>query len=80
MFQGRVIGNVARKECTTLFHSFPQNYSDVYFLHLECQESLKHTFSEPVNILALPGNEPPESGSVALWHMERILHLKGSTI
>lgn len=83
MFQGRVIGDVARKDCTTLFHSFPQNYSDVYFFRLECQEILKYTYIEPVNILAQSGNEEVSwaSSRVGFGHFsELILPLKGSTI
>lgn len=72
MFQGRVIGDVARKDCTTLFHGFPQNYSDVYFFRLECQDFLKFTFTEPVNILAQPGNQevrssPSSAGLTYSW-------------
>lgn len=61
MFQGRVVGDVTRKDCTTSFHSFPQNYSDVYFFRLECDEILRFTFREPVNILVKPGNEEIKS-------------------
>lgn len=61
MFQGRVIGDVTRKDCTTSLRSFPQNYSDVYFFRLDCGESLRFTFSDPVNILAQPGNEEIKS-------------------
>lgn len=55
LLQGRVVGNVTQKDCTTLLHNFPSNYSDVYFFRLECVETLKYTFTDPVNILAYPG-------------------------
>ncbi|XP_075907666.1 sialic acid-binding Ig-like lectin 12 [Nelusetta ayraudi] len=58
--QGRVVGDVTRKDCTTSFHSFPQNYSDVYFFRLECDEILRFTFREPVNILVKPEASPPK--------------------
>lgn len=50
-----MVGDVMQKDCTTLFYSFPPNYSDVYFFRLECVEPFKFTFTDPVNILAYPG-------------------------
>lgn len=74
--QGRVIGDVARKECTTLLHSFPPNGSDVYFLRLECHET-QITFSETVNILAQPGNEEhlPELGVSVTLDTENLFYI-----
>ncbi|XP_070841083.1 myelin-associated glycoprotein [Chaetodon trifascialis] len=58
--QVRVIGDVTRKNCTTMFHGFSEDYSDTFFYRLECTEKLKFTFSSGVNIIVRSGVPPPK--------------------
>ncbi|XP_055368960.1 sialoadhesin-like [Betta splendens] len=48
----QVLGDLTQKNCTTMFHSFPKNYSDTYFLRLNCPD-VKYTFATGVAIAAL---------------------------
>ncbi|XP_029370653.1 myelin-associated glycoprotein [Echeneis naucrates] len=56
--QGQIIGDLTKKNCTTVFFSFPTDYSDVYFFRLDCDDPLKFTFNKGVIIHSQP--EPPE--------------------
>lgn len=56
---GQIVGNLTKKNCTTVFHNFPKNYSDMYFLRLDCKNPVKYTFSTGINIVAQPGLPPP---------------------
>ncbi|XP_059205320.1 myelin-associated glycoprotein isoform X2 [Centropristis striata] len=64
IIQGELVGDITEKNCTTTLHSFPKNYSDVYFFRMECQELLKFTFDKPLNIILKPELPPPELTSV----------------
>uniref|UniRef100_A0A665U4G4 Si:ch211-171h4.5 n=1 Tax=Echeneis naucrates TaxID=173247 RepID=A0A665U4G4_ECHNA len=55
---GQIIGDLTKKNCTTVFFSFPTDYSDVYFFRLDCDDPLKFTFNKGVIIHSQP--EPPE--------------------
>ncbi|XP_034560947.1 sialoadhesin isoform X2 [Notolabrus celidotus] len=57
--QGFIAGNLKQKNCTTVFQSFPGNYSNEYFLRLECPRDLKFTFQQGVTISAQPDPPPP---------------------
>ncbi len=50
-----MVGDLTKKNCTTTFHSFPKNYSDVYFFRVDCQNTVKFTFSTGVIITVQPG-------------------------
>ncbi|XP_060915827.1 myelin-associated glycoprotein [Labrus mixtus] len=58
--QGMVFGDLKKKNCTTTFHSLPQNYSGSYFFRLECLGDFKYTFTKGVIIIAQPGMPPPQ--------------------
>ncbi|XP_051245669.1 sialoadhesin [Dicentrarchus labrax] len=57
--QGTIFGDLTKKNCTTSFHNFLQNYSDVYFFRLECLDTLKYTFPNGVNINVRQDPSPP---------------------
>ncbi|XP_067281128.1 Schwann cell myelin protein [Pseudorasbora parva] len=48
--KGNVIGNILNKNCTTVFHNLPVEFSDTYFFRLQGPEHLKYTFNQGVNI------------------------------
>ena len=50
LLQGQVLGDLTKKNCTTMFHSLPKDYDDIYFFRLECTERLKFTFQKGVYI------------------------------
>ncbi|XP_074469832.1 myelin-associated glycoprotein isoform X1 [Sebastes fasciatus] len=58
--QGKIVGDLTKKNCTTMFTSFPKNYSDVYFFRLECSNHVKFTFPEGVDIDIRPEMPPPQ--------------------
>ncbi|KAG7233858.1 hypothetical protein INR49_006490 [Caranx melampygus] len=47
---GGVTGDLTKKNCTTVLHRFPKDFSDTYFFRLECPQPLIYTFSTGVNI------------------------------
>ncbi|XP_039676158.1 myelin-associated glycoprotein isoform X2 [Perca fluviatilis] len=55
--QGLILGDLTKKDCTTVFHSFSENYSDKYFFRLDCSNHVKFNFVDGVIITSLP--EPP---------------------
>ncbi|XP_022616733.1 myelin-associated glycoprotein-like isoform X2 [Seriola dumerili] len=57
--QGQVVGDLTKKNCTTVFSSFPKDYSDMYFFRLECLNTIKYTFSVGVMITFQPAPPPP---------------------
>ncbi|XP_035536720.1 sialoadhesin [Morone saxatilis] len=57
--QGKIFGDLTKKNCTTSFHNFPENYSDVYFFRLECSEIFRYTFPNGVNINIRQDPSPP---------------------
>ncbi|KAM7373612.1 hypothetical protein PAMP_008452 [Pampus punctatissimus] len=65
VIHGHVPGDMLKKNCTTVFYNFPNNYSDIYFFRLECPNSLKFTFTNGVYIKGQPGPSPPVLTSVA---------------
>ncbi|KAM7384780.1 hypothetical protein PAMA_011909 [Pampus argenteus] len=62
---GHVPGDITKKNCTTVFYSFPNNYSDIYFFRLECLNTLMFTFTNGVYIKVQPDPSPPVLTSVA---------------
>ncbi|XP_049891327.1 sialic acid-binding Ig-like lectin 7 isoform X1 [Epinephelus moara] len=65
ILQGHMVGDLPKKNCTTVFHNFPKNFSDMYFFRLECTNHVKYTFSDGVNINVHPELPPPELTSVS---------------
>nr|XP_046274286.1 sialoadhesin isoform X2 [Scatophagus argus] len=63
--KGRIVGDIARKNCTTMFHDLQENNSDLYFFRLDCMETFKFTFAEGVRIVIQPGPSPPLLSSVS---------------
>ncbi|XP_031150557.1 myelin-associated glycoprotein isoform X2 [Sander lucioperca] len=57
--QGQILGDLTKKDCTTMFHSFSKNYSDVYFFRLDCSNHVKYNFGDGVIITSLPELPPP---------------------
>ncbi|XP_074543355.1 myelin-associated glycoprotein-like [Halichoeres trimaculatus] len=57
--QGYIAGDVTQKNCTTVFQLMPKNYSDVYFLRLECPNTVKYTYDKGVIINTRPVPSPP---------------------
>ncbi|XP_029298431.1 myelin-associated glycoprotein [Cottoperca gobio] len=57
VMQGKIVGDLTKKNCTTIFNSLPKNYSDVYFFRLECLK-LKYSFSNGVIINSRPELPP----------------------
>ncbi|XP_070702920.1 sialic acid-binding Ig-like lectin 14 [Pempheris klunzingeri] len=60
-----VDGDLTRKNCTTTFHGFTEDYNDTYFFRLECPNGLKFSFTKRVNITIQPGLPPPRLTSAA---------------
>ncbi|CAJ1083107.1 sialoadhesin isoform X2 [Xyrichtys novacula] len=58
--QGRFIGDLKQKNCTTMFLSLPKNYGDLYFFRLECPETILYSFHEGVNISVQTVPSPPK--------------------
>ncbi|XP_076611001.1 myelin-associated glycoprotein isoform X2 [Chaetodon auriga] len=58
--QLRATGDLTKKNCTTTFHGFPEDYSDTLFYRLECTENLKFTFRSGVNIVIRSGVPLPQ--------------------
>ncbi|XP_016121017.1 myelin-associated glycoprotein-like, partial [Sinocyclocheilus grahami] len=50
LLKGNVIGNILDKNCTTVFHNFPDGFSDTFFFRLQGPEPLLYTFQQGVNI------------------------------
>ncbi|XP_018596843.1 myelin-associated glycoprotein-like isoform X2 [Scleropages formosus] len=48
ILSGRILGDLLAKNCTTILHGIPRNYSDSYFFRLET--GFKLTFETNVNI------------------------------
>ncbi|XP_051948396.1 sialoadhesin isoform X2 [Xyrauchen texanus] len=57
--KGRVIGNITSKNCTTVFHNFPDGFNDTYFFRLHGPEPLLYTFQQGVNIKVHKDLSPP---------------------
>lgn len=58
LLKGNVIGNILNKNCTTLFHNFPAEFSDIYFFRLQGPEPLIYSFTDGVNITVHKGWNP----------------------
>ncbi|XP_072303342.1 sialic acid-binding Ig-like lectin 14 [Eucyclogobius newberryi] len=62
---GNVLGDVKRKNCTTVFGNFTEEQNGVYFFRLDCPKSLlKYTFTQGVHITVKQGVAPPSLTSV----------------
>ncbi|AWP21143.1 putative myelin-associated glycoprotein-like [Scophthalmus maximus] len=59
VLQGQVVGDLKRKNCTTMIHRFSKSDNDVYFFRLDCP-NLKFTFSDGVLITAQTEPPPPQ--------------------
>uniref|UniRef100_A0A3B4XR17 Si:ch211-171h4.5 n=1 Tax=Seriola lalandi dorsalis TaxID=1841481 RepID=A0A3B4XR17_SERLL len=57
--KGQIVGDLTKKNCTTVFSSFPKDYGDMYFFRLECPNAIKYTFSDGVMITFQPAPPPP---------------------
>ncbi|XP_068566771.1 myelin-associated glycoprotein isoform X2 [Cebidichthys violaceus] len=62
---GQIVGNLMKKDCTTTFHSFPKNYSNIYFFRLDCLNHVKFTFQKGVMINIQAELPPPQLSSVS---------------
>ncbi|XP_038579904.1 sialoadhesin isoform X2 [Micropterus salmoides] len=63
IIKGQHVGDLMKKNCTTIFYSFPKNYSDIYFFRLNCPK-VKYSYTDGVNIAVEPGLPPPLLTSV----------------
>ncbi|XP_051729257.1 sialoadhesin isoform X2 [Ctenopharyngodon idella] len=59
LLKGNVIGNILNKNCTTVFHNFPAEFSDIYFLRLQGPEPLIYSYKDGVNITVHKDVPPP---------------------
>nr|XP_019961295.1 PREDICTED: myelin-associated glycoprotein-like isoform X1 [Paralichthys olivaceus] len=57
--QGKIIGDLTKKNCTTMMSSFPNIHNDVYSFRLNCP-NLKFTFLNGVNISIQTEPPPPQ--------------------
>ncbi|KAG9330765.1 hypothetical protein JZ751_022162, partial [Albula glossodonta] len=48
--QGKITGDLLKKNCTTILEIFPLSYNDKYFFRLEAQHPLKANFPQGVQI------------------------------
>ncbi|XP_054461543.1 myelin-associated glycoprotein [Anoplopoma fimbria] len=55
---GRTLGDLTKKNCTTMFYSFPKNFSDMYFFRIDCLNNLKFSFRNGV-MINIPAEVPP---------------------
>ncbi|KAM6903178.1 myelin-associated glycoprotein isoform 2-T2 [Lycodopsis pacificus] len=61
---GHIVGDLTKKNCTTTFHSFPKNYSDMLFFRLDCLNRVKFTFKNGVMVNIQAELPPPQLSSV----------------
>uniref|UniRef100_A0A8C1SIL8 Si:ch211-171h4.5 n=1 Tax=Cyprinus carpio TaxID=7962 RepID=A0A8C1SIL8_CYPCA len=59
LLKGNVIGNILDKNCTTVFHNFPDGFSETFFFRLQGPEPLMYTFQQGVNITVHKDVPPP---------------------
>uniref|UniRef100_A0A8C1G7L9 Si:ch211-171h4.5 n=1 Tax=Cyprinus carpio TaxID=7962 RepID=A0A8C1G7L9_CYPCA len=59
LLKGNVIGNILDKNCTTVFHNFPDGFSETFFFRLQGPEPLIYTFQQGVNITVHKDVPPP---------------------
>ncbi|XP_026156842.1 myelin-associated glycoprotein-like isoform X2 [Mastacembelus armatus] len=59
IIHGKVVGDLTKKNCTTMFYSFPKDYNDMYFFRLDCPNSLKFSFTDGVRITVQSDPLPP---------------------
>ncbi|XP_071400887.1 B-cell receptor CD22 [Centroberyx affinis] len=72
--QGELTGDLKRKNCTTVFSSFPERYNDTYFFRLECPNRLKYSFDTGVYIDSQSEPPPPQlSGGGGVSEGERVM-------
>ncbi|XP_071356850.1 myelin-associated glycoprotein [Trachinotus anak] len=57
--QGQIVGDITKKNCTTVFYSFPKDYDDMYFFRLDCPNPIKYTFPDGVSITFQTVPTPP---------------------
>ncbi|KAI9542110.1 hypothetical protein NQZ68_023693 [Dissostichus eleginoides] len=50
ILQGNLTGNLQNKECTTIFYNMPPSHSDNYYFRIECNNSLRLTYTTGVRI------------------------------
>ncbi|XP_031732321.1 myelin-associated glycoprotein [Anarrhichthys ocellatus] len=62
---GQIVGDLTMKNCTTTFHSFPKNYSTMFFFRLDCLNRVKFTFQNGVMINIRAELPPPQLTSVS---------------
>ncbi|XP_040909434.1 myelin-associated glycoprotein isoform X2 [Toxotes jaculatrix] len=60
IIQGTIVGDLTKKNCTTVFYSFPKDQSNMYFFRLDCSNPLKYTFLKGVSIVAQADPFPPQ--------------------
>ncbi|XP_052390047.1 sialoadhesin isoform X1 [Carassius gibelio] len=59
LLKGNVIGNISDKNCTTVFYSFPDGFSETFFFRLQGPEPLLYTFQQGINITVHKDVPPP---------------------
>ncbi|XP_057179151.1 B-cell receptor CD22-like isoform X2 [Triplophysa rosa] len=60
-----MVGNLSRRECTTVFYNVTKNHSDVYYLRVQMEPDIfRATFMTPVNVTVLDVPNPPELNDV----------------
>ncbi|KAG9329223.1 hypothetical protein JZ751_006460, partial [Albula glossodonta] len=50
LIQGKITGDLLKKNCTTILEKFPLSYNDTYFFRLIAQDPLKYNFQQGVQI------------------------------
>lgn len=49
-----MVGNLSRRECTTVFYNVTKNHSDIYYFRVEMEPLIfRATFMSPVNVTVL---------------------------
>ncbi|XP_033830806.2 sialoadhesin [Periophthalmus magnuspinnatus] len=59
-----VLGDLRKKNCTTVFRNFTKKQNNMYFFRIECPD-LKYTFKQGVRITVTSGVAPPSLTSVS---------------
>ncbi|XP_064176112.1 myelin-associated glycoprotein-like [Anguilla rostrata] len=68
--KGELIGQLLKKNCTTILDGFPSSYNDDYFFRLEGSNGVKFTFPNGVKINAQDSPPKPKLTSERLEVME----------
>ncbi|XP_026203798.1 sialoadhesin-like isoform X2 [Anabas testudineus] len=59
VIEGQVVGDLTKKNCTTVFHNIQKDYSDTYYFRLDCP-TVQFTFVTGVSIEVQTDPAPPQ--------------------